>query len=236
MSKLFLVPTPIGNLKDITLRALDILNSVDLILSEDTRISGRLLKHYGIQKPLKKYNKDNEHQSAQYWVDKVKAGQNIALISDAGTPGISDPGFLLSNLCISQDIEVECLAGPVAFIPALLASGIACDRFCFEGFLPHKKGRQKRLQELLEETKTIIFYESPHRIERLISELHEIFGEKRQACISREISKIHEEHLRGSLAELKIGLEEKKLKGEIVVILEGKKTEKKIKQNKYKSS
>jgi len=235
MSKLFLVPTPIGNLKDITLRALDVLNSVNLILSEDTRISGRLLKHYDIFKPLKKYNKDNEHQSAQYWIEQIKAGQKIALISDAGTPGISDPGFLLSKLCISQDIEVECLAGPVAFIPALLSSGIACDRFCFEGFLPHKKGRQKRLQELLDENKTIIFYESPHRIEKFISELHETFGETRQACISREISKMHEEHLRGSLGQLKTALKEKKLKGEIVVIIEGKKSEKKVKLNKYKS-
>lgn len=234
MTKLRLVPTPIGNLKDITLRALEVLKSVDLILAEDTRVASRLLKYYEINKSIKKFNKDNEHSSIEYWANELLSGKSIALVSDAGTPGISDPGYLLAKACIEKGIEVECLAGPVAFVPALIASGLACDRFCFEGFLPHKKGRQKRILSLKEETRTIIFYESPHRIQKLIIELCEHFEEDRKACISREISKIYEEHIRGSLKEINAILGQRTLKGEIVLILEGRKEEKKVKKNKYK--
>lgn len=234
MGKLYLVPTPIGNLKDITHRAIEVLNEVDLILVEDTRVSLKLLNHYGISKPLKKFNKDNEHKTTQLWAEEIKSGKNIALLTDAGTPGISDPGYLMVRSCIDANIPLECLTGPVAFIPALIASGLACDRFCFEGFLPHKKGRQKKLSLLSEETRTIIIYESPNRIKRLIEELINHFGEKRKACISREISKKFEEHLRGSLTELSEYLENNTLKGEIVICIEGKSELKKIKTNKYR--
>jgi len=234
MGRLYLVPTPIGNLKDISLRAIEILNMVDLILVEDTRVTLKLLNHYDISKPLKKFSKDNEHKVIEYWVGEINSGKNLALLTDAGTPGISDPGFLMVRACIDAQIELECLTGPVAFVPALVASGLPCERFCFEGFLPHKKGRQKKLVALTEEPRTIVFYESPNRIKKLIHELNTYFGGDRKACISREISKKFEEHLRGSLLDLSQYLENNILKGEIVVIVEGKTEIKKVKKNKYR--
>ncbi|RUT78486.1 16S rRNA (cytidine(1402)-2'-O)-methyltransferase [Ancylomarina longa] len=230
MSKLYLVPTPIGNLEDITLRALKILKSVDLILAEDTRTSGFLLKHYEINKPLISHHKFNEHKSTEAVINRLKAGESIALISDAGTPGISDPGFFLVKNCVEQDIEVECLPGATAFVPALVNSGLPSDRFCFEGFLPQKKGRQSKLNELVEETRTMIFYESPHRLVKTLEQFAQVFGEARRASVSRELTKLHEENKQGTLLELIQHFNAKTVKGEIVIILEGKIIEKKKKE------
>jgi 16S rRNA (cytidine1402-2'-O)-methyltransferase len=222
MGKLIIVPTPIGNLDDITLRALKVLKEVDSILAEDTRTSGFLLKHFGIDKPLHAYHKFNEHKALQNLIQRLKAGETMALVSDAGTPSISDPGFLIVRACVQEEIEVECLPGPTALIPALVNSGFPSDRFCFEGFLPQKKGRQKKLQELAEEERTQILYESPFRIARLLSEIAQYHGPDRLVSISRELSKLHEETLRGTASELAKTLEQKPIKGEIVVIIKGK--------------
>lgn len=224
MAILYLVPTPIGNLADMTFRAVDILKAVDVILCEDTRTSGKLLKHYEIKKPLHPYHQHNEHKVAQSLMERISNGENMALITDAGSPGISDPGFLLIRLCIENDIEVQSLAGATAFVPALLNSGLPCDKFVFEGFLPHKKGRQSRLKMLADEPRTIIFYESPFRLIKTLHQLNEFFGERR-ASVSREISKLHEETIRGNFQELIDYYESHTLKGEIVLIVSGKSSE-----------
>ena len=221
MSKLTLVPTPIGNLKDITYRAVEVLSSVDLILAEDTRTSGKLLKHFEIQKPMQSFHAHNEHQVLNRVLDQLKGGQNLALISDAGTPGISDPGFLLVRRCIEEGITVDSLPGPTAFVPALVNSGFPTDRFCFEGFLPHKKGRQSRIQQFQEETRTIVLYESPHRILKTLKQLAEFLGADRMASVSRELTKIHEETIRGSLEELIQHFTIHGRKGEFVLVLKG---------------
>lgn len=220
--KLFLVPTPIGNLGDITLRALETLKQADLILCEDTRTSGKLLKHFEISKPLFPYHQHNEHRVLTVIIDKLKSGENIALITDAGTPGISDPGFLLLRACIQEGIEVESLPGATAFVPALVQSGLPSNSFVFEGFLPLKKGRQTKLKELVEEKRTIIIYESPHRILKSLVEFKTYFGEDRKAALSREITKMYEETIRGTLAELVLHFTEHPAKGEIVLVIEGK--------------
>ena len=223
MSRLYLVPTPIGNLKDITYRAVEVLGSVDLILAEDTRQSGKLLQHFNIKTSLRSHHLFNEHRSVESICESILAGKTIALISDAGTPGISDPGFLLVRTCLEKGIPVETLPGPTALIPALVNSGLPCERFCFEGFLPPKKGRNKRLTALENETRTIIFYESPYRLVRTIKELAGHFGGEREACISRELSKIYEENIRGTLSFLSDYYTNKPPKGEIVIIVAGKK-------------
>ena len=222
MAKLYIVPTPVGNLEDITLRAINILKNVDLILAEDTRTSSVLLKHYDIHTPLRSHHKFNEHQQVANVVQQILGGTDIALISDAGTPGISDPGFLLSRECAKAEITVETLPGPTAFVPALVDSGLPCDRFCFEGFLPQKKGRTSRLMALREEERTIVFYESPYRIVKLLEQIVEIFGEDREMSITREISKIHEQTIRGTAATLLDHFKQNEPKGEFVVILKGK--------------
>lgn len=221
--KLFIVPTPIGNLEDITLRAIRILGEVDLILAEDTRTSGNLLKHYGISKPLQAHHQHNEHRSVAALVKRMNTGENVALVSDAGTPGISDPGFLLVRECLQEKIEVECLPGPTALIPALVVSGLPCDRFLFEGFLPQKKGRKTRLKELSQINCTLVFYESPHRIQKALAELRDCFGGQRRASVSREISKFYEETIRGTLDELCEQYGSKTNKGEFVIVVEGAK-------------
>lgn len=222
MSKLYVVPTPIGNLRDMTFRAIEVLKDVDLILAEDTRTSGILLKHFEIKNKLQSYHKFNEHQQLKYYTDLLKSGQDIALISDAGTPAISDPGFLLVRACKDLEIDVETLPGATALIPALVNSGLPNDRFIFEGFLPVKKGRQKRIKALLEEDKTMIFYESPHRLVKCLEQFSEAFGADRQASVSREISKMFEENKRGSISELIEYFSSKSVKGEIVIIVAGK--------------
>jgi len=222
VSKLYIIPTPIGNLEDITLRAIRYLKEVSLVLAEDTRTSKRLFSHYEIETPLTSFHMYNEHKVLSKYIKLIKSGENIALISDAGTPGISDPGFLLVRECIDQEIEVECLPGATAFVPALINSGIPSDKFIFEGFLPLKKGRKSRLEFLSHEKRTMVFYESPHRIVKTLSQICEYFGESRKLSVSREISKIYEENLRGTAKELLIYFENKKPKGEIVIILEGK--------------
>lgn len=222
MSKLYVVPTPIGNLEDITFRALKVLKGVDLILSEDTRTSGILLKHFDIKTPQQSHHKFNEHQTCMSVVNRIKSGLSVALISDAGTPAISDPGFLLVRTCVENDVEVECLPGATAFVPALVTSGLPNDRFCFEGFLPQKKGRQSRIKALAEESRTMVFYESPFRLVRLLGELAAVLGNERRASVSREISKLHEEVMRGTLTELQQYYEEHTPKGEIVVCVAGK--------------
>jgi 16S rRNA (cytidine1402-2'-O)-methyltransferase len=222
MSKLFIVPTPIGNLKDITYRAVEVLASVDLILAEDTRQSRKLLDHYGIRTPLQSHHAFNEHKTVESVSNKILSGQSIALISDAGTPGISDPGFLLVRSCVEKGIPVETLPGAVAFVPALVNSGLPCDRFCFEGFLPPKKGRNKKLAALTDEKRTMIFYESPYRLVRTLGDLISVFGPERQASVSRELSKIHEENVRGSLAVISGFYSAKPPKGEIVIIVAGR--------------
>lgn len=219
---LFLVPTPIGNLKDITLRAIEILKSADVILAEDTRTSGSLLKHLEISRPLQSYHIFNEHKTVQRLVDRMKAGEIFALISDAGTPAISDPGFLLVREVIAAGLDVQCLPGATALIPALINSGLPNDRFVFEGFLPHKKGRKTRIDNLMEEVRTMVFYESPHRLMKTLEQLAEAFGPDRQACVSRELTKLHEENARGSLAELVEYYQTNPLKGEIVLTVAGK--------------
>ena len=223
MSKLFLVPTPIGNLEDVTFRSLRILNEVDLILAEDTRTSGKLLKHFDINRPMQSFHMHNEHKVLDKIVDKLKVGIKIALISDAGTPGISDPGFLLVRACVDEGIEIECLPGATALIPAIVQSGFPTDRFIFEGFLPPKKGRKTRFKIWSEETRTIVFYESPHKIVKTLSQLQEFVGGDRRLSVSRELSKKFEETVRGTVNELILYFSKKAPKGEFVIVLEGKK-------------
>lgn len=218
-----MVPTPIGNLKDITFRALEVLGNVDIILAEDTRQAAKLLNHYNIKTPLQSHHMFNEHKSADSVCEKILSGKTIALISDAGTPGISDPGFLLVRTCIGRGVEVETLPGPTALIPALVNSGFPCDRFCFEGFLPPKKGRQKKITALKDEPRTMIFYESPYRLVKTLNELAEHLGSDREACVSRELSKIYEENIRGTLLFLSEHYTKKPPKGEIVIIVAGNK-------------
>ena len=218
---LYLVPTPIGNLKDITLRALEVLKEVDLILAEDTRTSSHLLNHFGIQKPLSPYHQHNEHKVLQHIVEQIQAGKKMALVTDAGTPGISDPAFLLVRECIRAGVKVESLPGPTAFVPALVNSGIPCNRFCFEGFLPVKKGRQTLLKLLATEERTMVFYESPLRLVKTLDEFIVYFGAGRQVSVSRELSKMFEENQRGTLQELADYFREKTVKGEIVIVVEG---------------
>jgi len=219
--KLFVVPTPIGNLEDMTFRAIRVLKNADLILAEDTRTSGFLLKHFDIKTPMQSHHKFNEHKTVDNIVQRIKNGQIIALISDAGTPAISDPGFLVVRECIENGIDVECLPGATAFVPALVASGLPNNRFCFEGFLPQKKGRQTKMNELVAETRTMIFYESPFRLVKTLTQLSEVFGKERKASVSREISKIYEETIRGTLEELILHFTERNPKGEIVLIVAG---------------
>lgn len=219
---LFLVPTPIGNLKDITLRAIEVLKTADVILAEDTRTSGILLKHLEISRPLQSYHIFNEHKAVEKLVERMNKGEVFALISDAGTPAISDPGFLLVREVLAAGLEVQCLPGPTAFVPALVNSGLPNDRFVFEGFLPHKKGRKTRIESLLDEVRTIIFYESPHRLIKTLEQLAEAFGPERQACVSRELTKLHEENVRGTLSELVQYYQTHTLKGEIVLVVSGK--------------
>lgn len=219
--KLIVVPTPIGNLDDITLRAIKVLKEVDVILAEDTRKSGILLKHLGISKRMIAHHMHNEHRTVTFITEKITAGESIALISDAGTPGISDPGFLLIRECISKGIEVECLPGATAFVPALVCSGLPCGAFCFEGFLPQKKGRQTKIKSFIEEQRTVVFYESPHRLVKALDQFIEHYGPDRRVSVSREISKIYEEHKRGTLQEVADYFREKTVKGEIVIVLDG---------------
>lgn len=219
---LYIVPTPIGNLEDMTLRAVRVLKEADLILAEDTRTSSVLLKHYDIHKPLRSHHKFNEHKASQEVVNELLAGKNIALISDAGTPGISDPGFFLARLCAAEGIEVQTLPGATACIPALVSSGLPCDRFCFEGFLPVKKGRQTLLQTLAEEPRTMVFYESPYRLVKTLEQFAQYFGEDRPCSVAREISKKFEEHRRGSIGQVLEHFKKTEPKGEIVIIVAGK--------------
>ena len=221
MGKLYIVPTPVGNLDDFTFRAIKVLKMVDMVLAEDTRTSSVLMKHYDIHTPLKSHHKFNEHQQVANVVERLQAGMDIALISDAGTPGISDPGFLLSRECARAGIEVETLPGPTAFVPALVDSGLPCDRFCFEGFLPQKKGRMSRLQALKDEERTVVLYESPYRIVKLLEQVIEVMGEERLMSITREISKVHEETVRGTAGELLAHFRENEPKGEFVALIGG---------------
>jgi 16S rRNA (cytidine1402-2'-O)-methyltransferase len=222
MSKLYIIPTPIGNLKDITLRSIELLNQVDLILAEDTRVSKKILNHFKINTKLISYHQFNEHKELDKIIGKLKLGNNLALISDAGTPSISDPGFLLVRECLKNKISIETLPGPTALIPALVNSGLASERFVFEGFLPVKKGRLTRLKKLLDEERTMIFYESPHRIIKTLTSFIEFFGTERRVSVSREITKLYEETQRGSLKEILEYFTQKKIKGEFVIVLEGK--------------
>jgi 16S rRNA (cytidine1402-2'-O)-methyltransferase len=224
MSKLYLIPTPIGNLEDITLRALRILKEVNIILAEDTRTSSKLLKHYEIDTRLIAHHQHNEHKSLERIIESIKAGETIALISDAGTPAISDPGFLLARECIKNDIEVDCLPGATAFVPALVNSGFPCDKFVFEGFLPHKKGRQTRLKLFIDETRTVVFYESTHRLLKTLNQFAEYYGEERQVSVSRELTKMHEETIRGTTKEVIEYYNNNVTKGEIVLVLHGVKS------------
>ena len=221
MGKLYVVPTPIGNLEDVTFRAIRILKKVDLILAEDTRTSSVLLKHFDIKNAMLSHHKFNEHQTVESVVNKIKGGENVALISDAGTPAISDPGFLLVRECVRNNIDVQCLPGATAFVPALVTSGLPCERFCFEGFLPQKKGRQTKLKELAKEKRTMILYESPYRLLKTLTQLSEYMFPTRKASVSREISKMHEETIRGTLEELIKHFTEKTPKGEFVIVIEG---------------
>lgn len=222
MSKLYIVPTPIGNLKDITFRAIEVLKEVDLILAEDTRTSGKLLKHFDIPTPTQSHHMHNEHKTIDAIIQKLKAGTVIALISDAGTPAISDPGFLLTRSCIENNIEVECLPGATAFVPAIVNSGLPNDKFVFEGFLPVKKGRQTRLKLLAEETRTMVFYESPHKLIKTLTNFKDYFGESRQISVSRELTKLYEETIRGTVTEVLEHYTNKPPKGEIVIVVAGK--------------
>lgn len=221
LGKLFLVPTPVGNLEDMTFRAIRVLKEVDLILAEDTRTSGILLKHFQIENRMMSHHKFNEHKSLGAVVSRLQMGENIALISDAGTPAISDPGFLIVRACVEVGVEVECLPGATAFVPALVNSGLPNDRFCFEGFLPQKKGRQTKLKELAEESRTTVIYESPFRLVKTLTQMIEVMGETRKVSVSREISKVHEETVRGTLVEVKNYFESHPPKGEIVMVLGG---------------
>ena len=221
MSKLTLVPTPVGNLGDITLRALEVLKEVDLVLAEDTRKTGLLLKHFDIAKPIRSHHKFNEHGTLDKLLSQLASGTTMAVVTDAGTPGISDPGFLLVRACIEKGIRVETLPGPTAFVPALVNSGLPCDRFVFEGFLPPKKGRNKRFTELALEKRTMVYYESPYRLEKTLRQMAEFFGPGRRVSVSREISKIHEENARGTLMEVADHFGSKTVKGEIVIVVAG---------------
>jgi 16S rRNA (cytidine1402-2'-O)-methyltransferase len=222
MAKLYIVPTPIGNLEDITLRAINVLNEVDLILCEDTRRSKKLLNHLEIDVPLRSHHKFNEHSEVSYIVKIIVEGSNMALISDAGVPGISDPGFLIVRTCLENNIEIECLPGPTAFVPALVVSGLPIDKFIFEGFLPPKKGRKSRLEKLALESRTMVFYESPHKLLRTLLDFDNFFGSNRKISISRELTKLYEETLRGSIKEMVTIYSNKKPKGEYVIIVQGK--------------
>lgn len=222
MAKLYLVPTPVGNLEDMTFRAIRVLKEVDLILAEDTRTTGFLLKHFQIENRMQSHHKFNEHKTVEAVANRIKAGESIALVSDAGTPAISDPGFLLVRACVEAGVEVECLPGATAFVPALVNSGLPNDRFCFEGFLPQKKGRQTKFKELAEETRTMVIYESPFRVVKTLTQMIEFMGEDRKISVSREISKMHEETVRGTLAEVKAHFEAHEPKGEFVMVLSGK--------------
>ncbi len=222
MGILYIVPTPVGNMEDITMRAVRILNEADLVLAEDTRTSAKLMNYHNIHTHLISHHKFNEHQTTKGIIERLKAGATIALISDAGTPGISDPGFFLVREAVAEGIIVQCLPGATAFVPALVDSGLPIDRFCFEGFLPQKKGRQNRIKALSEEQRTIIFYESPYRVIKLLEELKQVMGDERKVCVTREISKIHEECVRGTLKEVYGHFTETPPKGEFVIILEGK--------------
>lgn len=222
MGKLYVVPTPVGNLEDMTFRAIRILKEVDLILAEDTRTSGVLLKHFDIKNAMLSHHKFNEHQTVERIVERIKGGEEVALISDAGTPGISDPGFLIVRECVRNGIEVQCLPGATAFVPALVASGLPDERFCFEGFLPQKKGRATRLAQLQDEVRTMVFYESPYRLVKTLTQFAEVFGAERKVAVCREISKVHEESVRGTLAEVIAHFQQSEPKGEIVIVLAGK--------------
>lgn len=224
--KLYIVPTPIGNLEDITLRAIRILKEVDLILAEDTRVSGNLLKHLGIEKRVFAHHQHNEHKTVTMIAERIAAGEKVALITDAGTPAISDPGFLLVRECIAQDVDVECLPGATAFVPALVNSGLPNDTFCFEGFLPQKKGRQTKIKALINEPRTMIFYESPHRLVKALEQFAEHFGPDRRASVSRELTKLYEENKRGTLQELAGYFRSKTVKGEIVIVVAGNRAKK----------
>ena len=218
---MYLVPTPIGNLEDITLRAIRVLKEVDVILAEDTRTSGNLLRHLGISKPMTAFHLNNEHQTVERIADRLEGGETMALVTDAGTPGISDPGFMLVRECVRRGIEVECLPGPTAFVPALVNSGLPTERFIFEGFLPHKKGRQTKLKEIASYPYTTILYESPFRLVKTLQQLIEVMGPDRQVSVARELTKIHEENVRGTLQEVLDYFSQKEVKGEIVIIVEG---------------
>ncbi|MCA1918012.1 MAG: 16S rRNA (cytidine(1402)-2'-O)-methyltransferase [Flavobacterium piscis] len=228
MAKLYIVPTPIGNLEDMTFRAVRILKEVDYILAEDTRTSSILLKHYNIEAKLYSHHKFNEHKAVKHIAERIASGESFALISDAGTPSISDPGYLLVSTCIKIGVEVECLPGATAFVPALVNSGFPSERFCFEGFLPQKKGRNKRLEKLKDEERTIIFYESPFRLLKTLKDLYNIYKNGRNACVCRELTKIHEENIRGNLESLIAYFESRNVKGEIVIIIEAKTKNKEI--------
>lgn len=223
MSKLYLVPTPIGNLEDMTLRAIRILKEVDLVLAEDTRTSGKLLKHFEIETPLRSHHMHNEHKTVEGLVKQLQSGTVMALVTDAGTPAISDPGFLLVRACVEQGVEVDCLPGATAFVPALVNSGLPNDRFIFEGFLPPKKGRHTRLEQLAQEQRTVVFYESPHKLVKTLGQLAEYFGEDRSLSVSRELSKLHEETVRGTVAEVLAHYTAHPPKGEIVIVIGGQK-------------
>ena len=226
--KLFIVPTPVGNLDDMTFRAVQVLKEADLILAEDTRTSSVLLHHYDIRRPLQSHHKFNEHQTVQLVKERILGGLNVALVSDAGTPGISDPGFLLARTCAEEGIEVQTLPGATACIPAIVSSGLPCDRFCFEGFLPQKKGRQTKILSLKDEERTMIFYESPFRLVKTLQQFAEVYGADRQVSVCREISKVFEESVRGSLEEVIAHFQAKEPKGEIVIVLEGKNEKSKL--------
>jgi 16S rRNA (cytidine1402-2'-O)-methyltransferase len=234
MSKLYIVPTPIGNLEDMTIRAIRVLKEVDLILAEDTRTSGKLLKHFDIGTHMHSHHMHNEHKTVENLISRLKAGETIALISDAGTPAISDPGFLLTRACVENNIAVECLPGATAFVPALVNSGLPNDKFVFEGFLPEKKGRQTRYLALAQEARTMIFYVSPHKLVKTLGEFVTYFGEDRQVCVSRELSKLHEENVRGTTKEVLTHFETKPPKGEIVVVVAGKNSDHKKQESKEK--
>lgn len=224
---LYIVPTPVGNLEDITLRALKVLREADLILAEDTRTSGLLLKHFDIKRPMQSYHKFNEHQTVAHVVERLLAGEQVAVVSDAGTPGISDPGFLVAREAIRAGVEVTCLPGATALVPALVGSGLPCDRFCFEGFLPQKKGRQTRLLQLAHEPRTMVFYESPHRVLKALQQFIEVFGPDRSVAVCREISKLHEEFFRGTLTEAQAHFTEHEPRGEFVIVVAGEGREEK---------
>lgn len=230
------MPTPVGNLEDITLRALRILKEADLVLAEDTRTSGILLKHYEIKNQLVAHHKFNEHQTAEAFAARMAGGEIMALVSDAGTPGISDPGFMLVRACVARGVTVQCLPGATAFVPALVASGLPCERFCFEGFLPQKKGRNTRLQSLVQEERTMIFYESPYRVVKTLAQFVEFFGAERRCSACREISKLHEESVRGTLAEVLAHFTENEPRGEFVIVVEGCEPPKNSKKNKESQS